>query len=643
MSPARSTANMPSVGISVAQDAVVKFTNEALIKIVGYERHELVGKPFAEFMHPHDRDMVVDRYQRRMVGEDLPDQYVYRLVSKDGRTVWVDIKVVVIDWQGRPATLSFMNDITDSYAAQKAVQDSERRYRNLFDSVSDVIYTQDLEGRFITVNRALAQTMGYSKEEIIGTRGGDYMKPQFKKAFDSEYLAKIKQRGHHEGISLYFDRNGGRHYLEYKSFMVEPEDGEPYISGVGREVTERLLAERKLKDLQNQLVQAQKMEAIGTLAGGIAHDFNNILAAMLGYAELSSHDIDDDHPSQASLKEVVKAGQRAKALVRQILSFSRSTESVKQPTISRSTESVKQPTILAPVLNEALKLLRASLPTTIEMKQSIATNGMVRADPVQIHQLLINLCTNAAQAMEGSTGELEIKLEEVRVDSAQASANPDLVEGTYQRILVADTGPGIDPQIIDRIFDPFFTTKEVGEGTGLGLSVVHGIVKEHGGVITVSSQPGEGAVFSVYLPTLESEPQDSPAPDSRPVYGRGETILLVDDEPALAEIGQHSLNHLGYQVEAFTSAEEALAAFSDEPNKYDLVVTDYTMPKMTGEELARRMLQVRPDTPIIITTGFSQKLSEKDLEAMGVKRLVLKPMVARQAAQIIREVLDSGD
>ncbi|NVM57215.1 MAG: response regulator [Desulfobacterales bacterium] len=391
-------------------------------------------------------------------------------------------------------------------------------------------------------------------------------------------------------------------------------------------------SEEKYRLVETCRRQSQKMEAIGTLAGGIAHDFNNILAAVLGYVELAKDDVPEGSPAQASLEEVFRAANRAKGLVKQILAF------------SRQREQERKPLQVSPIVKEALKLLRASLPTTIEIRQYIKTeSGTVLADPTDLHQMLMNLCTNAAYAMRNKVGMLEVSLVDVDLPlEVVGQAHPShLPPGAYLRLSVKDTGHGMERSVIERIFDPFFTTKERGEGTGIGLAAVHGIVESHGGGITVDSEPGKGATFKVFLPRLET----GVTPETEilaPIYVGNERILFVDDEQTLVNMGRPMLERLGYKVVASSSSIEALEIFRADPDRFDLVITDETMPHMTGARLAKELIRIRPDIPIILCTGFSEVMTADKAMAIGIQEFVMKPIVRREMAETIRRVLDQA-
>ena len=385
------------------------------------------------------------------------------------------------------------------------------------------------------------------------------------------------------------------------------------------ETRERELAEAQLR-------QAQKMEALGTLTGGIAHDFNNILAAVIGFTEIARDRTPGDSRVQRQLSRILEAGIRGRDLVRHMLQF------------SRQTEQEKKVLPLSSVVKETIKLLRASIPSTISMRTQVKSeSGCVFADPVQMQQVIMNLCTNAAHAMGERGGTLDVELSDFIVSSSNAHwLRMNL--GPYLRLTVRDTGSGISPENLDKIFDPFFTTKKAGEGTGLGLSVVDGIVKQHEGYIMVESEPGKGSSFSVCLPKVAGEPAEPTAEEMVPTGH--ERILFVDDEEALAEMGQELLEDLGYTVTVKGSSAEALSAIRAYPSAYDLVITDQTMPEMTGVELAKEVLALRPDMPIILCTGFSHVVDANQAKEVGIRGFATKPLTKKEIARIIRQALD---
>ena len=394
--------------------------------------------------------------------------------------------------------------------------------------------------------------------------------------------------------------------------------------------TEIKQAEEDRKKLEAQLQQSQKMESIGTLAGGIAHDFNNMLGIIVGNTELAMDDVPESNPARHNLEEIRTASMRARDVVKQILAF------------SRQSQQGMKPIRISLIIKESLKLLRSSIPTTIEINQDISSKSdTVLADSTQINQVLINLCTNAAHAMGEKGGVLEVSLNNIQIDEDSAIHYHELSPGKYVRLTVSDTGHGIETKILGRIFDPYFTTKKVGEGSGMGLSVVHGIVKSHNGDISVSSEPGKGTIFQVFFPYIENKLV--PEIEITVEIPRGkERILYVDDEKAMVDAIQPMVERLGYKVTARTSSIEALEAFRANPDRFDLIITDFTMPNMTGMELAKELLKLRSDTLIILCTGYSERINEDKAKESGIRAFVMKPVILSEIANTIRKVVDQG-
>jgi signal transduction histidine kinase/ActR/RegA family two-component response regulator len=394
-----------------------------------------------------------------------------------------------------------------------------------------------------------------------------------------------------------------------------------------RKVEERTQA---LQESERQMQQVIKLQAIGTLAGGIAHDFNNILFPIIGYTELALDDVPKESQTHNSLEEVLKAANRAKELVQQILTF------------SRQNGRERKPTRVSDILREALKLLRASIPTTIDIASVIAeSEPSVMGDPTQIHQIIMNLCTNAYHAMQETGGRLEITLEPVEIGYEEAVRRIGIQMGPHLHLIVKDEGVGMDASVMDRIFEPYYTTKEPGKGTGLGLSVIHGIVKNHGGFITVESVPGRGSTFHVYLPAIGEVVEEGAGDVLLSGAAGQERILLVDDEESIVSMETQMLERLGYRVTACAGSAEAFSTFSADPDRFDLVITDMTMPHMTGETLARRLLELRPELPVILCTGYSEMISEEKAMSMGIRKFVLKPVVMSELTAAIRSALES--
>ena len=395
-----------------------------------------------------------------------------------------------------------------------------------------------------------------------------------------------------------------------------------------RDISDYKQAEKEKQKLQLQLKQVQKMEAICTLAGGIAHDFNNILTAIIGYVELAIFKRKEKSEGTDYLDGIFKAASRAKDLVQQILAFSRQTEQVLKPV------SVKLAT------REALKLLRASLPSSIEIKQNLQSNSLVMGDPTQLHQIMMNLFTNAAHAMQKTGGTIDVEITDIELDEPTARSM-NLKPKNYLKVIVRDAGCGMPPKIKDRTFDPFFTTKELGAGTGMGLSVVHGIVESFDGKILVDSEPGQGTRFQIFLPVVERT-EDAEMIVEEDLPRGSERILVVDDEPDVVIVGKETLETLGYRVTATTNPVEAMELLLTRPREFDLLITDMTMPKMTGDTLAREVLSSRPGFPVILCTGFSAQMTEKRANKLGIKGFLMKPILRSEIAKLIRNVLDEN-
>jgi PAS domain S-box-containing protein len=520
-------------------------------------------------------------------------------------------------------------------SANESLRDSEALFRTSFENATVGVCLIGADGKFISVNNTLCKMLDYTQEELREKTFNDithYEDREFGDSFVRNALRGGINNATYE--KRYIRKDGHIVWAQISSaFVNKPAGGFQYFITHVQDITERKLAAEEKNRLELQLLQSQKMEAIGTLAGGIAHDFNNILGGILGYMELAkSRHIAADHPARRYIDGVLEGINRASDLISQIMTF------------SRSEEHKRKPLEMKPLIKEALKMLRPILPSTIEIRQNIVSSKRaILADPTQIHQVIMNLCANAAHAMKEKGGILDVTLRHVSLESGMPVPHHDLKTGMeYETLIVRDTGYGIDKEIINRIFDPFFTTKKPGEGTGLGLAVVYGIIRNHGGAITVESKPSQGTEFCVYLPTISWINEDTDEAKSAIPSGK-EKIMFVDDEKALTAIFKSQLEDLGYSVDVHNDPLLALNAFNKNPLCYDLVITDMTMPHLVGTDLAAKLSKIRPDLPVILCTGVIDKIEQDYLRRCGICDMILKPISIKKLAQEIRQVLDGNN
>ena len=550
------------------------------------------------------------------------------LLRRTGHTVAVTAYAHVIDTGERRTILLTCQR---SGRSKGSPEDSGRRYRLIASQTGQIIYEVRIAEMRLSVSGALMQITGRPAESLESLQGGKWSElihPDDKEEVQAVFRDALKNLGKYHMQWRLQHVDGTYRHVEDLGVVLPGEDGKAMcVLGTLRDITRRVEAEEERQRAEQMEQHTRKLESLGVLAGGIAHDFNNILAAIIGLTDMALQDITPGSTLHEDLSEVLKAGHRAKDLVKQILKF------------SRQEQEDRRPVFLHQIVREALKLLRATIPPHIEIIDAVdIMSGQVLASAAQMHQIIMNYCANAAHSVGTQPGTIEVWLRDVDVDERMAALNPQLRPGPYVKLSVIDTGHGMDERIKARMFDPFFTTKPVGEGTGMGLAVVHGIVSSHGGAILVDSKPGQGAAFHTFLPRVQLFAEAPPEPVPTPVKGK-ERILFVDDEDAVLRFAQAALEPMGYSVTLCEDPVTALTLFSDAPAEFDLLVTDLMMPKMMGDALAEAVHKVRPELPVVLFTGFGDFVTAERLAQVGVGEIVHKPIIARDLAEALRRAL----
>ncbi len=617
-------------------DASIRLCNAAASRLFGCSADWLAGRKFSEldlrYVREDGTQMPWTEFPvQRVLTEKQPVSGLtvgFRNTRPDP-VIWTKISVYPEfeedgNLGGLIVSFTELADTNDKEKIDRQIKQAKNEWENTVDAIQDIVVILDLDWGIVRANRMAHVISGFGYGELTGRKCFEVFHgnaepcsgcPTWCPGMDSPV-----------NTGLVHSSKLGRTF-EVTSSPIFDESGRiKNFVHTGRDVTNE-------KSLERQLQQAMKMEAIGTLAGGIAHDFNNILSVMIGYGQMAKGRLGSDDPARSDIDQVLLAGDRAVDLVKQILTFSR-----------QDTQEKFKPLYLQYVIKEVLKLLRSSLPMTIELHHSLQNDcHPILADASQMHQVLMNLCTNAKQAIGSGYGRITVNLAEIVVSEKRGLVGLLNGAGNYVDLEITDTGCGMDTRLQDRVFEPFFTTKAKDHGTGLGLAVVHGIVKKHGGEIVVSSVVGQGTTFHVYFP-VRNVPAgiEQEHPGLEYEAGGNERIMVVDDEMKIAQLFQRMLGKIGYKVTIFTDSIEAISAFRKTPDAYDLVVTDMTMPKMTGAELAREVLALRPDLPVIMTTGFSENIDRAKAKRLGIKEFLLKPVKKEQLSVVVRKVLTHG-
>ena len=592
--------------------------NDAYCKLMGYRREDLLGKSDYDFFPAEEAKVFLEKDKQVFSGKITNENIEYFTNAKGKTHTILTKKSIFTDIDKRKFLVGTIRDVTEI----KKAEEERIRLVTAIEHAAECIIVTDEKGLIQYVNPAFEKITGYTKKEILGKN----ISIIESKKHDEDYYKSIWNT-----ITLGEVWTGTFINLKKDGSLYEVEASISPIFNEEEEIINYVCVERDVTDenrLKKHLRQSQKMEAIGTLAGGIAHDFNNILAIIMGYTEMIIKKTRKDKPDKRHLENILKAAERGQNLVKQILTF------------SRHSDKEWKPVRMSPIVKEAMNFLRASLPSTIKIHKNIrASSGMISGDPTQIHQVLINLCNNSAHSMKEKGGILKVTLENVEVAPEDLGNYPELSPGSYLELTVSDTGDGMNGAVMERIFEPFFSTKSPAEGTGMGLAVVHGIVKAHRGSINVLSELGKGSTFRIMFPRINSGEISKREEHINISRGKGR-ILFIDDEEDLVYLEKTKLEALGYEVVAKTDSLKALEIFSKDPD-FDLIITDQTMPNLTGLELSRKVLKINPSLPVIICTGFSDLLSPEEVKKAGIEKLLMKPVKTSTLVDTIKKTLDS--
>lgn len=617
--------------ISTLEEGRFLELNDAFLKGINYRREEVVGRTSFEL------GLWANQEDRRRVVEILKTKGSLRkfettLLNRQGEPIAVELSAEIIELGGhRDYVLGVGVDVSEWKRAQQALEESERRFRQLFNSISDLLYTHDQEGNLLEMNPAVLACMGYEREEVLGRNIRDFLPSKHRDKFDSDYLTVLKRLGHATGTMAIVTKQGEVRYLEYRSTMVTRPGHTTVVSGSARDVTQRILTERNLQQVEKRLAISQKLEAVGLLTSGIAHDFNNLLQGISGHTQLLLADGSLGEEQRQRLARVEDSVQRAAGLIRRLLTF------------SRKVETKRQPLDLNQELNQAIDILRHSLPRMVTIQTRLSPDLLpILGDSGQLEQVVLNLGANASDAMPDG-GRLLFVTRNIRLGHRACRRRGVLRPGTYVMLLVADTGQGMDPKTMSRIFEPFFTTKQPDKGSGLGLSTVYGIVKGHQGHICCHSRPGRGSVFKIYFPALSKKVaslQEAARQQQSAPRGGHETILLVEDEPIILASSREALEMAGYRMLCASTGEEALTLYLKRSPEISLVVLDLSMPGMGGMKCLEKLKRIDPHQKILVASGYAGEQELELTRALGASGFLPKPYRFEDLFAKIRELLD---
>jgi PAS domain S-box-containing protein len=629
-------ANISDVIVILDRGGTIRYSSPNLARHFGWAPQDLQGQKIYDTMHASDRARVQGRIAALTAqpGETLTLAYRYQTKNRSYRHIEMTL-VNLIATPRIQGLVGNFRDISERIASEQALKTSEQALKRAQAIAHVGNWELDLATKTIRGSEEWQRIFGLEEKvgglplKAVQALIVDQDRPQVRKQLDALIFT-----GRPYDVTYRIERDGDREqvWIHSRAELIgkEGRDG-ARVCGVIQDITAAKQAAAEKAQLENQLRQAQKMESIGTLAGGIAHDFNNILSPIIGFAEMTAEDLPADSQARANMGEILRAGRRAQEMVQQILTF------------SRHHSQERKPVQIAPIVQESLKLMRSSLPATIDIRSQVEDeDGFVQADATQIHQMIVNLCTNAYHAMRASGGTLNVYLDEMHLPTTDAPPVVGMAPGRYTRIRIQDSGHGMSSEVLDRIFEPYFTTKAQGEGTGMGLSMVHGIVKNHSGFIDVASTVGEGTTFSLYLPQILHTDETSINETTDFIPLGHEHLLLVDDEAQLLDMQRQMLERLGYEVTATSSSVEALNMFCQNPGAFDLMITDQTMPNLTGGELAAQVLHIRENLPIILCTGFSESFSPEAAAEIGIRHYLHKPIPLKSLARTVRLVLNDA-